>query len=146
MSDMSDIANRLYFVAKNLSIEKALRDLEQYFDDYDFHVSAKWRESSNSSTTRIDIYVFYRGRIISTRTVWISREVSVVDDLSKMLGFCLKYYSLREVSFPVDAGSKKPKVMIDFDEFLGKDETIHALAEAVHSANYPFKSNSYSPF
>lgn len=132
-----DLTNRLFYMAKNNSIARILREIEHYFLNNDLKVIAKWKEDSRHASIHITLFVKDKEH---ERTIYIKRDT--IHPAPVEISPCV--YSLDKIVAGAYYRSKKPAIAEKFDSKLSDDSFKSMLEKLILGANYPFEYESFS--
>lgn len=132
-----DLTNRLFYMAKNNSIARILREIEHYFWNDDLKVTAKWKEDSRHTSIHVTLFVKDKEH---ERTIYIKRDT--IHPAPTEISPCV--YSLDKIVAGAYYRSKKSAIAEKFDYKLSSDDFKFMLEKLVLGANYPFEYESFS--
>lgn len=137
----SDLINRLFFSARNLTVTKALYTIENYLINLGFDVKATWKESSFGDP-HIEIIMIekkkehYRSLLIkrSTEGEWHPERTSSI------------MYKLNKIEWSAYTPYQISAHVLKFQQELASPSFFDMVKDLIDACNYPFNNltTSYS--
>lgn len=130
---------RLFYQARNNTIEAACAEIERYLMSHGLKCSVRWSEDSRYHCIKVTLMDKYE----HLRYIWLDRKrvrVSCKDAVSELM------YSVKSITNSEYYDRKKPKIAELFDSVLGSDKFKELAEEQVLRCNYPFGYNSHTSF
>jgi len=127
--------NRLYYQAKNLAIELALRRFEGYFQHLQgVDMRARWSADCRGASIILTFFYKTSKKREEARYIFLDREIDRLGTTE----------TIREIESGTYYPHKKPKIMEEVDAILSSEDFEKFAGELVGNCNYPFKYTSFS--
>jgi len=128
-----DNINSIFYTTRNLKINEILNFIENYFQNLDFDVSAKWKESSFGNPSLVIEYQEKNKNFKFEYSFYIERKTIIKNDKISQLIYILDP-KLRSDYYPY----KLSQQHLLFLSALKNQDFMKSLTDKLNLCNYPF--------